>query len=146
MQKFEAADPDYAGKLEKFIHDMPIAQFLGLRFIRLEPGLVEMEMPFRRELSFVEGTLQAGPIGTLLDFTAGCAASSLLPAGWAASTIDFTVKLTAPARGEHFIARGQCVSRGKSISVAEARAYAVTGSRETLCATGLVSMRNFALA
>jgi hypothetical protein len=64
VQKFEAADPDYAGKLEKFIHDMPIAQFLGLRFIRLEPGLVEMEMPFRRELSFVEGTLQAGPIGT----------------------------------------------------------------------------------
>lgn len=146
VQKFEASNPDFASKLEKFIYDMPIAQFFGLRFIRLEPGLVEMEMPFRKELSFVEGTLQAGPIGTLLDFTAGCAASSLLPADWAASTIDFTVKLIAPAKGERFIARGRCVSRGKSISVAEARAYAVSGSRETLCAAGLVSMRNFALA
>lgn len=145
MPPFEASNPDFADTMEKFIHGMPIARFLGLRFLRLEPGYAEMEMPFREELAFMEGTLQAGPIGTLMDFTAGSAAGSLLPANWSSSTIDFTIKVLAPARGERFIARGATVSKGKSISVAEARVFAVNGTEETLCATGLVTMRNFPL-
>jgi acyl-coenzyme A thioesterase PaaI-like protein len=104
-----------------------------------------MEMPFRKELSFTEGAFQAGPIGTLLDFTAGSAAATLLPPGWGTSTIDFTVNMLAPARGEKFIGRGAVASWGKSISVGEAKVFAIAGSQETLCATGLVTMRNFPL-
>jgi len=145
MPAFEPANPNYAKALEKLIYGMPIAQYFGLRFIRIEPGLVEMEMPFRKELSFADGAFQAGPIGTLLDFTAGSAAGTLLPPDWGTSTIDFTVKVLAPARGEKFVARGAVVSAGKSISVGEAKVFAIAGSEETLCAAGLVTMRNFPL-
>jgi uncharacterized protein (TIGR00369 family) len=124
---------------------MPIAQFLELRFTHIAPGSVEMEMPFRRELSFTEGTFQAGAIGTLLDFAAGSAVGTLLPADWGTSTIDFTVKMLAPARGDKYIGRGAVVSWGKSLAVGEAKVFAVAGAQETLCATGLVTMRNFPL-
>lgn len=145
MPNVEPANPDYARALERIIYSMPIAQFMGLRFVRIEPGEVEIEMPFRKELSFSEGALQAGPIGTLLDFTAGTAAWTLLPTDWGTSTIDFTVKVFAAARGEKFIGRGAVVSCGKTLSIGEARVFAVAGAQETLCATGLVTMRNFAL-
>ena len=145
MPTFDPVNPNYAKALENLIYSMPIAQFFGLRFTRIEPGSVEIEMPFRKELSFGEGAFQAGPIGTLLDFTAGSAAATLLASDWGTSTIDFTVKVLAPARGEKFIARGDVVSSGKSISVGEAKVFAVAGSTETLCATGLVTMRNFPL-
>lgn len=145
MQKFEPVNPHYAKALEDLIYGMPISQFFGLRFTRIEPGSVDIEMPFRKELSFAQGVFQAGAVGTLLDFTAGSAAATLLPAGWGTSTIDFTVKVLAPARGERFVARGAIVSAGKSISVGEAKAFAISGATETLCAAGLVTMRNFPL-
>jgi uncharacterized protein (TIGR00369 family) len=145
VPNFEPANPDYAKALEQIIYGMPIARFLGLRFTHIAPGLVELEMPFREELAFTEGAFQAGPIGTLLDFTAGSAVGTLLPRDWGTSTIDFTVKVLAPARGEKFLGRGAVVSWGKSLSVGEAKIFAVAGSRETLCATGLVTMRNFPL-
>jgi acyl-coenzyme A thioesterase PaaI-like protein len=53
--------------------------------------------------------------------------------------------MLAPARGEKFIGRGAVASWGKSISVGEAKVFAIAGSQETLCATGLVTMRNFSL-
>jgi len=145
VPNFDPVNPNYVKALERMIYSMPIAQFFGLRFTRIEPGSVEMEMPFRKELSFTEGAFQAGPIGTLLDFTAGSAGGTLLPPDWGTSTIDFTVKVLAPARGDKFIGRGAVVSWGKSISVGEAKIFAISGSQETLCATGLVTMRNFPL-
>jgi uncharacterized protein (TIGR00369 family) len=145
VPNFEPSNPNFAKALEQIIYSMPIAQFLGLRFTHIAPGSVEMEMPFRTELSFAEGAFQAGPIGTFLDFTAGSAVGTLLPPDWGTSTIDFTVKVLAPARGERFVGRGDVVSWGKSLAVGEAKVFAVVGSQETLCATGLVTMRNFPL-
>ncbi len=145
MSNLDPPNPNYAKALKQIIYRMPIAQFLELRFTHIAPGSVEMEMPFRKELSFTEGAFQAGPIGTFLDFTAGSAVGTLLPPDWGTSTIDFTVKILAPARGEKFIGRGAVVSWGRSLSVGEARVFAVAGSQETLCATGLVTMRNFPL-
>jgi hypothetical protein len=41
---------------------MPIAQHLGFDITDVGPGRFEISQPFRRELSFREGTFQAGPI------------------------------------------------------------------------------------
>jgi hypothetical protein len=53
--------------------------------------------------------------------------------------------MLAPARGDKYIDRGAVVSWVKSLPVGEAKVFAVAGSQETLCATGLVTMRNFPL-
>ena len=41
------------------------------------------------------------------------------------ATIDFSVKLLAPAIGGRFVGRGQVISAGKSLIVARADAFAL---------------------
>ena len=82
---------------------------------------------------------------SLADFAAVAAAATLLPAGWANSTVDAFIKLVAPARGERLRAHGRVVQAGKTLSVCAADVYALDDAHETLCATLLGSARNFAL-
>lgn len=110
---------------------------------RRRPGLFEITQPFREELSFKPGIFQAGPVGTLADMAAACAGMTMLPRGWAASTVDYTIKLVAPASGEKLVARGRLVRSGRTLSVAASDVYAVRQGDETLCATALATIRNF---
>lgn len=139
-----AQNPDFAAVTTKFIMDMPIAAFFGFSLTRLEPGFLEVTQPYRPELCFKGRLFQAGPIGTLADFAGAGACFSLLPPGWLAATADYTVKLLAPAEGDALVARGRVVQWGRTLSVAASEVFAVTGGRETLCATALVTARNFA--
>ena len=60
------------------------------------------------------------------------------------ATIDFSVKLLAPAIGGRFVGRGQVISAGKSLIVARADAFALGEHGESQIATGLVTMRAIA--
>jgi uncharacterized protein (TIGR00369 family) len=137
------ANPDFAEATKQFLMAMPIAQALGFSITNVSAGHFEITQPFRRELSFREKTFQAGPIGTLADMAAACAGATLLPAGWAASTIDYTLKLLAPAVGDKLVARGRVLRSGRTLSVAAADVFVVSeGSEEALVATALVTIRN----
>lgn len=85
-------------------------------------------------------------LGSLADFAGGSAAGTLLPPGWINMTIDYTVKILAPAKGESLIARGRVINAGQTITVAAADVYSVNGADEKLCATALVTMRNIKVA
>jgi acyl-coenzyme A thioesterase PaaI-like protein len=67
----------------------------------------------------------------------------MLPDGWAASTIDYTLKLLAPAVGEKLVARGRVLRSGRTLSVAAADVFCVQNGKEILCATALTTIRNF---
>ena len=136
-------NPNFKEAIEDLVLKMPIANFIGMRFTKIELGFVEIVIPYREELSFAKGVFQAGPVGMLMDIAACCAIGTKLPSGWAFSTIDFTTKIVAPATGESFIARGHAVSSGKSVSVGKAEVFAINNGIQKLSATGLVTTRNF---
>jgi len=136
-------NPNFKETIKSFVLEMPIVKFIELEFIKIEHGSVEVMIPYRDKLSFAQGSFQAGPIGMLMDIAACSAIGTMLPSGWEFSTIDFTTKILAPASGNSFIARGHAVSSGKTVSVGEANVFAVNDGKETLCATGLVTTRNF---
>jgi uncharacterized protein (TIGR00369 family) len=136
-------DPDFAETAKRFLMAMPIAQYFGFTVTGVRPGLFEITQPFRKELSFRPGIFQAGPVGTLADMAAACAGMTMLPRGWAASTVDYTIKLIAPAAGEKLVARGRLVRSGRTLSVTASDVYAVREGNETLCATALATIRNF---
>ena len=136
-------NPNFKKAIEDLVLKMPIANFIGMKFIKIELGFVEIVIPYREELSFTKDVLQAGPVGMLMDIAACCAIGTKLPPGWAFSTIDFTTKIVAPATGESFIARGHAVSSGKSVSVGKAEVFAISNGIQKLSATGLVTTRNF---
>jgi len=124
--------------------EMPIAAHFGFTITDIAPGYLEVTQPYRPELSFKEGFFQAGAVGTLADFAGAGACFTMLPAGWLAATADYTVKLLAPASGEKIVARGRIIQARKVLSVAASEVYSIKDGQETLCATALVTSRNFA--
>jgi uncharacterized protein (TIGR00369 family) len=141
MPAFISPNPAYEKATRDILLAMPYVHWLGLSFRRIAPGLVEFVMPIRPEITFDGKAVQAGPIGALLDFSGGAAAFTLTPAGVMLATIDFSVKLLAPAIGDRFLGRGEVISAGKSLIVARADAFALGERGEVQIATGLVTMR-----
>jgi acyl-coenzyme A thioesterase PaaI-like protein len=135
-----------AERVRRTVLAMPVAQALQLQFRRIAPGEVELELPVSEAFSFRPGQLQATAIFAAADFAAVSAAGTLLPDGWANATIDGTIKLFAPARGSHLLARGRVIDAGKLLSICAADVYAVQDGRETLCASWLGTARNIQLA
>src|SRR5882757_4656610 len=143
VRETDPPNPDFAETAKRFLLEMPIAQHFGFAITGVGPGLFEITQPFREELSFKPGIFQAGPVGTLADMAAACAGMTMLPRGWAASTVDYTIKLIAPASGEKLVARGRLVRSGRTLSVTASDVYAVRAGNETLFATALATIRNF---
>lgn len=134
-------------RIRQAVLAMPVAQALQLRFRRIEPGEVELELPVTQEMSFRPGQLQATAIFAAADFAAVAAAGTLLPEGYANATIDATLKIVAPARGTAIRARGRVIDAGKLLTVCAADVYAVDANdHETLCATLLGTARNVPMA
>jgi uncharacterized protein (TIGR00369 family) len=130
-------------QLQQLVLAMPMARTLGLRFTRVVPGEVEVEIPVAEPFTFRPGQLQATPVFAIADFAAVAAAGSLLAPGWVNATIDATLKLVAPARGKLLRARGRVVDAGRLLSVCSADVFAVgDDDGETLCATWLGTARN----
>jgi uncharacterized protein (TIGR00369 family) len=146
MTKLTAATPDFEELVKAVVLSMPAAKHLGFDFGRVAPGEVEIVQPYRDELTEHNGFFQAGVVGALADFAGGSAGITLLAPGWVSLTVDYTVKLLAPAKGEKIIARGRVIKPSQVMTVSAADVYAVNGSDEKLCATALVTMRNIKLA
>lgn len=146
MNEIKASNPDFERFVKATVLSMPAARHYGFDFGRITAGEVEIIQPYREELTQHDGFFQGGVLGALADFAGGSAAATLLPAGWVNMTIDYTVKILAPARGEQLVARGRVVKPGKRISVAAADVYAVPNDKQILCATAFVTMRNIPLA
>ncbi|WP_296446998.1 PaaI family thioesterase [Rhodoferax sp. UBA5149] len=121
---------------------MPMAQTLKLAFRRVEPGDVELEIPVQEAWCFRPGQLQATAVFAAADFAAVAAAGTLLPTGFINATIDASLKLVAPARGSHLVARGRVISQSRLLTVCAADVFAVHNGEETLCATLLGTTRN----
>jgi uncharacterized protein (TIGR00369 family) len=142
MTTLTAATPDFEKVVKAVVLGMPAAKHLGFDFGRVAPGEVEIVQPYREELTEHNGFLQAGVVGALADFAGGSAGITLLAPGWVNMTVDYTVKLLAPAKGEKIVARARVIKPGKVMTVAVADVFAVNGSEEKLCATAFVTMRN----
>ena len=141
----QAPNPDYAQVLKRTVLAMPMARSIGLEFVHIDPGAVEIEIPYRDELSFRPGQLQATAIFAAADFAAIAAAGTLLPAGWINASIDCTLKIVGPADGEKLVARGRVVNAGRLLTVSAAEVYALRDGRESLCAAALATARNIEL-
>jgi len=138
---FAAANEDFAAAVRSLLLGMPYLQWLGLSFVHIAPGEVDFAMPWRREITFDGKSVQAGPIGSLLDFAGGAAAFTLAPKHEMLATSDFIVKLVAPAVGNRFIGRGRVVARTAATIISRADVFALQDNAETMIATGLISMR-----
>ncbi len=141
-----AASEAMTEQVRRAVLAMPIARTLQLAFEHIAPGEVVLRLPVQPALCFQPGQLQAAAVFAAADFAGVAAAGTLLRPGWINATVDGTIKLVAPARGSHLLARGRVLQAGQLLTACAADVYAVDDEgRETLCASWLGSARNIAL-
>ena len=131
-----SADPGFRQRLHDSFARQAVMQTLGARLEVADAGRVVIVMAHNPVLTQQHGFLHAGIVSTALDSACGYAAFTLMPADAAVLTIEFKVNLLAPARGPLFRIEGVVVKAGRTISVAEGKAWQhEAGGTETLCAT-----------
>jgi uncharacterized protein (TIGR00369 family) len=124
------------GTRESFARQGVMA-FLGATLERVEPGIVEIALPFKPELSQQHGFFHGGVISTIADSAGGYAGFTLFPAEAGVLTVEFKINLLAAADGERAIAVGRVVRSGRTLTVCTLDAYVEKGGRRTHCATGM---------
>lgn len=135
MAGFEPKDPDFRERVAASFRRQTVMQTLGIEIARLEPGEIELTMPFSQPFTQQHGFIHAGIVATALDSACGYAAFSLMPADAAVLTVEFKTNLLAPAKGERFVFRGRVIKPGRTLTFCEAGAFAVDAASERLIAT-----------
>ncbi|MHA7901293.1 MAG: PaaI family thioesterase [Henriciella sp.] len=128
------------------LNQLPFYCHFHMMVTHCSEGKVDVEMPFRDELSAGNGKFPAALIGAIGDVAAVASALSCLQDGWFTATLDFTIKTTNPAAGNTLIAKGQALKVGKTFSVSKSEIFAVSDKGETHCATLLASSRNYLIS
>src|SRR5690606_18149313 len=118
---------DFEGRVRASFARQKIMTTIGAELTRVNPGEVEIELPYDEELTQQHGFLHAGIISTALDSACGYAAYSVMPENAAVLTIEFKVNLLSPGKGERFLFRGSVTKPGRTIIVADGQAYAYDG-------------------
>lgn len=117
-------DGDFERRVRSSYDRQRIMKTIGAELTRVNPGVVEIEMPYDDGFTQQHGFLHAGIISTALDSACGYAAYSVMPAEAAVLTIEFKVNLLSPGRGARFLFRGSVTKPGRTIIVADGQAYA----------------------
>ncbi len=132
---FQPKDPRFAERVAQSFALQGAMQTLGARLQQVEPGAVDIGFDWAAALTQQHGFVHAGMLSTALDSACGYAAFSLMPPDASVLTIEFKTNLLAPARGERFRVEGRVLKLGRTISVCEGRAFAISGGEEKLVAT-----------
>jgi uncharacterized protein (TIGR00369 family) len=136
----EARNPSFVDEVRKSFAAQSIMQLIGAELTRVEPGVVEISLPYRKDLTQQDGFLHAGIITTIADSAAGYAAFSLMPPGSSVLSVEFKVNLLRPAKGERFLARAEVIKPGQTLTVVRADVFGLTGNERLLVATLLGTM------
>ena len=132
---FSPSDPNFSDRVRSSFARQQVMQTLGVEIARIEPGEIELTMPYAPALTQQHGFMHAGIITTALDSACGYAAFSLMPADAAVLTVEFKTSLVAPAKGERFTFRAQVVKAGRTLTFCDAKAFAIHNGEERLIAT-----------
>ena len=130
-------------EIESFIDALAFVREYSISVTSVMPGQVVIELPFDDRFSGPPGQFPASLVGTAGDVAAVSSCLSLLPRGWAVTTLDFTIKMTGVAKGEKLRAKGRVLQAGRTNSVGAADIYIVSAEQEKLCGTVLATTRNF---
>lgn len=121
----QVSNPLFAEEIKQSFAKQSIMVLIGAELSLVEPGIVELSLPYRADLAQQHGYLHAGIVTTIGDSAAGYAAYSLMPAGAEVLSVEFKVNLLRPARGASFLARAEVIKPGRTLTVARADVFGI---------------------
>ena len=134
-------NPAFAEEIRQSFAKHTIMGLIGAQLSRVDPGVIEITLPYRADLAQQHGYLHAGIVTTIADSACGYAAYSLMPPDSEVLSVEFKVNLLRPAKGEEFVAVAEVIKAGKTLTVVRADVFGVDneGDRQ-LVATMLGTM------
>src|SRR5271154_3976005 len=92
----QPVDPGYDKRVRASFARQKAMELIGARLLRVQPGLCEIELPYRPDLTQQHGFVHGGIVGMIADSAAGYAAFSLLPDDASLLTVEYKMNLLAP--------------------------------------------------
>ncbi|MGE0152494.1 MAG: PaaI family thioesterase [Reyranellaceae bacterium] len=140
MDGLIAPDPDFTDRVRDSFNRQNAMGFIGARLTKVEPGHVEIELPYRDELTQQHKFFHGGITTMIADSAAGYAAYSVFPAGSSVLTVEFKMSLLAPAAGEKLVATGKVVKPGRTLTLCDVEVHALKDGKSTLVLKGLETL------
>jgi len=108
---------------------------LGVRLLRVEPGLCELALPYSDQVTQQQGGFHGGAIGALADIAAGYASLTLAPEGKEVTTVEYKINFLAAFQSGELRATGRVMKAGRRIIVATVEVQHLDASgAASLCA------------
>ena len=134
------ADPRFEQLVRSSYSRQSAMRLIGATLARVALGEVEIVLPSSPELLQQHGYVHGGMIGAVLDTACGFASLSTMPPGVGVLTVEYKINFLAPANGERFRMIGRVRKAGRTLTFAEADAYALREGGERLIATMTATM------
>ena len=138
--KFEPANPAFAADVKDSFAKQAVMTTIGAELVSVAPGVVQISLPYRADLTQQNGYLHAGIVTTIADSACGYAAYTLMPPNAAVLSVEFKVNLLRPAKGQEFLAVAEVLKPGRTLTVVRADVFANPKSERALVATMLGTM------
>ena len=126
----QASNPTFVEEIKESFTKQTVMALIGGELTRVEPGIIEITLPYRSDLTQQHGFVHAGIITTIADSACGYAAYTLMPPGSDVLAVEFKVNLMRPAKGETFVARAEVIKSGRTLTVVRADVHALTNGRD----------------
>lgn len=140
MRSLEPQDAEYESRVRESFGRQRVMQLIGASLRRVEPGAIDIALPYHADLTQQNGYLHAGILTTVADSACGYAAHTLMPAGADVLSVEFKVNLLRPAAGEVFVAEARVIKAGATLTVTRCDVYGWAAEEAKLVATMLATM------
>ena len=131
MSAFLPRDPEFEHRMRDMFQRQTAMQTIGASIESIQPGVVQLRMPFNARFAQQHGYLHAA-IGTMLvDTACGCAAATLASPGSNVLTVEYKVNFLNPGQGEMFLATGTVIKPGKTLTVCSGEVVALRADGTT---------------
>lgn len=111
---------------------------MGITLVSVEPGEIQLQVPFHDDLTQQNGYLHAGVLSTALDTACGFSAYTLMPTDASVLTIENKINLLRPAHNGPFRVVAKVIKPGKNVIVSEGKLYDIAGKLvATMSATNM---------
>ena len=133
-------DPHFERRTRESFARQGAMALIGATLEKVEPGVVEIGLAYRPELSQQHGFFHAGMISAIADSAGGYAGFTLFAPDAAVLTVEFKLNLMAAADGERAHAVGRVIRSGRTLTVCQLDVHVEKAGRRTHCATGLQTL------
>ena len=130
MSGLQPLDPDFAPRVRASFGRQAFMRTIGAELARVEPGEVEIVLPFRDDLTQQHGYLHAAAVTAIVDSACGYAAMSLAGPDAGVLTVEYKANFLSPATGDRMRATARVLRRRRSLTVCVGEVHAESSAGE----------------